>query len=610
MEKGKYANTVRINALQDGRVVLSLYVNDSKDNKEYFKAAARVRTAAAKGSKRRKVTVTKTEKTKHREKRMISSYLEANQWEYVLSVPAGGKDCAAVWKKFKNKYGYRYKERPLQYLMIKQPDGLYGVISNAAVEGEKIPLIDVEHMVVGAFDVSMIDSLSKMSLRYECKGKEKSYVSSQHLNKKRYEFVNLDGIEYFELPDNAIVTKGQASLVFNGGTAEENMAAARRFMAEKKVENVAEEHKKFDNVAELTADAEAMKDLQKSFESQVDKATNNDFIKNVGVYGFGSSEFEYKHSVNQHTNSIIFAAMQNGTVVWCADWLVKEKKWSELKRWNVFPTVYYWQNIETGELIYVGLSATPLTRHTDHLARNGYSEENRREDGVYDRYMQCEGVTADKLKALYLPVGWYKEKTEYTHEKEIKTLFDGQSPKIPYITLNDYNEFEKAEARLQRKLIHGWKKGVVRTDIFLGENHSDVLEAERVFGEQIKAGKNTKKAVAEAARGKDDRLKKYLRLNAEYLENENKPLEKCMEWWGFFFSTMMQTENKNGFVQLDVIAELIRKNRVGLEDLQLNVLNSKPETKEQRTKRKETLEQIFKKENEKAQIDGWVNEFD
>lgn len=599
MEKYKYADTAKINVKPDGSVVCSLYVNDSKEKKEYFKNAARMKKVAGSNGnskKKRTVTVSKSTKARHKDKLKVESYLQANSWEYVLRVPVTSVDHATTWRKFMQRYNYRHKDHPLQYVMVKGDGELYGVISNAPVEGENIPLVNVEHSIVSAFDNSMIKQMTALSLQYEYKGNEKSFVSSNGLKKKSFEFVNLGGFEMFSLPDDALVTQMQASLVFNGGTVEENLAAARRFIKEKRVDRVSiDEAKKYNNAEDLAADSVAMTGLLNEFKERVFAASNNDYIKNVGVYGANSSEFEYGHSVNANTNSIRFAAMKSGTIMLSARWLVESKKWDELRR-NIFPTVYYWQNIETRELIYVGLSATPITRHTDHLARNNY--ENRKADGVYDRYIVAEGVPSDKLKALYLPVGYYRELSEFggnikDYATDIKTL-------------------ELAEARLQRRLVHVWKKGTVRTDIFLGAAHDDVLKAERLFIEKLKSGQLIEKAADEAATidgNRVDRLKQYLKRNAEY-DMKNQPLEKCMNYWHNFFKGVMSVENKNGFVELKVIADLLRKSRFGLEDLQKNVIATEPETAGQRWARVDKLGEIWEKENEMAQIDGWIPEFD
>ena len=83
-----------------------------------------------------------------------------------------------------------------------------------------------------------------------------------------------------------------------------------------------------------------------------------------------------------------------------------------------------------------------------------------------------------------------------------------------------------------------------------------------------------------------------------------------MEWWEHYFKKIRKVDNKKGFVKLDVIAEIIRQDRVFWEDVSLSVFADEPETKEKRLVRHDKLEQIFKKENEKAQINAWTNEFD
>lgn len=623
MAKVRYANTARINRKPDGSIVVSLYVNESK---EYFnKAVARARTARTTAT-RRKVKISKTDKERHREKIKISGYLEANQWEYVLRVPVPNNNHAAVWRSFTEKYRYRHKYAPLQYLMIKGAGELYGVISNAPVEDGKIPMVDIEHEVLGVFNVSMIGAMERMTLQYNRTGTDKAYMNSKGLNKKTYDYINLDNIEQFELPDDALLTVGQASIVFDGGTAEENEKAVQQFLSEKKVQKLSSGlAKKYNDVKELVKDKDAMKELYFEFRKNVSVAMKNDYVKNVGVYDTDNSKFEYiptmddiennNIQIDVSSNSIMFKVEKDNTIVWSARWLVGEKNWDEL-RWNTFPVVYYWYNVETGELIYVGRSITPITRHTDHFARNKY--KNRNEDGVYDRYIEKKGVSADKLKALYLPVGYYIEPNEYTNSKgESSFLYDGKNPKIPYVTLDDdgNEKIQQAEARIQNRLIKSWDKGLVLTDNFLGVCCSDVLKAEVLFFEHRKKGKSIEEAAKDVAalfipnHKKRDRLFKYLKYNALYKRDsgDNDPLQKCMDWWGAHFE-QREYENIGGFSTLDAVIDVLRKDRFGLEDMMNNVIAPVQETAEQRKNRHETMISMWEKENDMSMIDGWIPE--
>ena len=620
MAKVRYANTVRIDRKPDGSRVVCLYVNESK---EYFnKAVARARTARITAT-RRKVKISKTDKERHREKNKISGYLEANQWEYVLRVPVPNNNHAAVWRSFTEKYRYRHKYAPLQYLMIKSAGELYGVISNAPVEDGKIPMVDIEHEVLGVFNVSMIGAMERMTLQYNRTGTDKAYMNSKGLNKKTYEYINLDNIEEFELPDDALLTVGQASIVFDGGTAEENEKAVQQFLSEKKVQKVA---KKYDDVKELVKDKEAMTELYFEFRKKVSAAMQNDYVKNVGVYGLDSDEIEYRPAlheieteqldkyVNANENSITFAVMLNGTVIWSAFWFAETKKFEEM-RWNTVPTVYFWENIKTHDVIYVGQSKTPIQRHVQHLGRNNHSNDDMMKDKVY-AYMKNNDVPVEDLKAWYLIVEYYKEPKTITTETPYENgecvtreIYEGSMPKVQYISKSvwyDKEEIEMAEARLQRWLIHGWKKGKVRTDIFLDAEYEDVIKAERLFDEKIANGKSVEAAARDAAKGITN-LKNYLVRYYNYkVKYPNDVLKKCVNWWKEYFDNQRKIETSNGCVGLDVIIDVLRKNRIGLEDLIMRVVGS--ETKEQTTARYDTIKKGYKKENDMSMTDGWIPE--
>ena len=358
MEKYKYADTAKINVKPDGSVVCSLYVNDSKEKKEYFKNAARMKKAAGSNGnskKKRTVTVSKSTKAKHRDKLKVESYLQANSWEYVLRVPITSVDHQTTWTKFKQRYNYKHKDHPLQYVMVKGDGELYGVISNAPVEGENIPLVNVEHSVVSAFDNSMIKQMTALSLQYKYKGKEHSYVSSNGLKEKTFEFVNLGGIEYFSLPDNALVTQMQASLVFNGGTVEENLAAARRFIEEKKVEKITVDYYTY----RLQSEIENMlkhnnfKGIAASVSGNIDDLEITEPVKKL-YDGKERTIVEAKYK-----NQVVFRMANYETIL------------------DRHPMQYIIWNWKTGMIYYVGLAKEPLCRYCDHFGYNNYPEQLR-----------------------------------------------------------------------------------------------------------------------------------------------------------------------------------------------------------------------------------------
>lgn len=586
---------IRVKENIDGRLIVDGWYEQARHKGAPKKKNDEPKTPQTPEERANEIEIRRRHKAAEVEDRLI-----ANSWEYTIVLTNCKKhDAASQWDNFKNQFKKKHKLQSYLAVPVDFPEKFLIVAVVSGVPADVMRAAKYCSCEVIPFELSHIEPIKK-AVQY--RAGLRSYFPSRKLIVREGKVEKAEPCEADREWES--VTGFNAVISFDSWAEFEYWKKTGKRMESKA--------KEFDNVLELAADADAMKGLLLSFQSNVDKATKKDYVKNAGVYGLDSSEFEYRHTTNKRNNTIEFAAMQDGTIVLSARWFAMEKEWDEL-RWNVFPTVYYWQNIETGELIYGGLSATPISRHTDHIGNNAYEKSS---DGVL-KYMQREGVTADKLKALYLPVGWYKEKTEYTNSKGVtEALYDGQSPKFAYITTDisikkrNNKKFKEAEARLQRTLIHGWKKGNVRTDIFLGENYSDVMEAERVFWKQIKDGKSIDEAATEAARGKASRLKDYLEYNAEYLKNENQPLEKCMEWWEYYFKKIRKVDNKKGFVKLDVIAEIIRQDRVFWEDVSLSVFADEPETKEKRLVRHDKLEQMFKKENEKAQINAWTNEFD
>ena len=389
MEKYKYADTAKINVKPDGSVVCSLYVNDSKEKKEYFKNAARMKKAAGSNGnskKKRTVAVSKSTKAKHRDKLRVESYLQANNWEYVLRVPITSVDYSTTWKNFKDKYGYRHKERPLQYVMVKGDGELYGAISNAPVDGDKIPLVNVEHSIVSAFDKSLIKQITALSLRYEYKGKEHSYVSSNGLNEKSFEFVNLAGIEYFSLPNNALVTQMQASLVFNGGTVEENLAAARRFIEEKKVENVAEENKWKKHVLD-------------ELKSKLPHCNRFKIVAPSVAGGFDNLDIsEPEEIMFEGKMRTLIDAKYKGQIVY--------REIGGESMMDRRPAMYFIFHRTTGKIYYVGLAKEPLNRYCDHFGKNihRYKGQDSNTSDFY-RYIKANGLSFDDFSIGFIPCG-------------------------------------------------------------------------------------------------------------------------------------------------------------------------------------------------------------
>lgn len=446
MEKYKYADTAKINVKPDGSVVCSLYVNDSKEKKEYFKNAARMKKAAGSNGnskKKRTVTVSKSTKAKHKDKLKVESYLQANSWEYVLRVPITSVDHQTTWTKFKQRYNYKHKDHPLQYVMVKGDGELYGVISNAPVEGENIPLVNVEHSVVSAYDKSVIKQLTGLSLQYKYKGKEHSYTSSNGLKEKTFEFVNLGGIEYFALPDDALVTQMQASLVFNGGTVEENLAAARRFIKEKRVDRVEKESEK-----------KAMRNfLESGFNKQYPELKNNiDMV----IFDKGYIENPEKIKLNYRVEDgfEIVTACYNGYEILEQVKAVGKKRKRHAytyphTQYN-FPYVYFIVSLENGMVYYVGQTGEPLKRYCQHFGIYKFKTDQTNNSEFY-QYI-TETFPADK---------WQEEFNKYTmlFIPLLKYEIDGKIVKYLPRFRTSKVEIEKAEARFQNLILQLEEKG-------------------------------------------------------------------------------------------------------------------------------------------------------
>lgn len=436
MEKYKYADTVKINVKPDGSVVCSLYVNDSKEKKEHFKNAARMKKAAGSNgnsNKKRTVAVSKSTKEKHRDKLRVESYLQANSWEYVLRVPITSVDYSTTWKNFKNKYGYRHKERPLQYVMVKGDGELYGAISNAPVEGDKIPLVNVEHSIVSAFDKSLIKQMTALSLRYEYKGKEHSYVSSNGLNEKTFEFVDLGGIEYFPLPDDALVTQMQASLVFNGGTVEENLAAARRFIEAKKVLGSMEE--------EFSYHKYRMK-------SDITKYVRYNNFKGIAASVAGSvDDLEITEPVlamYDGKERTIVKAIYEGQVVFA------EANYESLL--DRFPVLYFIMNWKSGLIYYIGLAKEPLVRFCDHFGYNYYAYKDR------DRFLktaQEKGWDLKEFRMDFIPSAGFFAEDGLFIKSEMVTSYDLDSPEYVH-SLNKRSKHTDKMAEGDEAVMQWW----------------------------------------------------------------------------------------------------------------------------------------------------------
>ena len=436
MEKYKYADTVKINVKPDGSVVCSLYVNDSKEKKEHFKNAARMKKAAGSNGnskKKRTVAVSKSTKAKHRDKLRVESYLQANSWEYVLRVPITSVDYSTTWKNFKNKYGYRHKESPLQYVMVKGDGELYGAISNAPVEGDKIPLVNVEHSIVSAFDKSLIKQMTALSLRYEYKGKEHSYVSSNGLNEKTFDFVTLSGIEYFSLPDNALVTQMQASLVFNGGTVEENLAAARRFIEEKKVLGSMEE--------EFSPHKYRMK-------SDIKKYVRYNNFKGIAASVAGSVDnleiTEPVLAMYDGKERNIVKAIYEGQVVFA------EANYESLL--DRFPVLYFIMNWKSGLIYYIGLAKEPLVRFCDHFGYNKYAYKDR------DRFLktaQEKGWDLKEFRMDFIPSAGFFAEDGLFIKSEMVTSYDLDSPEHVH-SLNNRSKHTDKMAEGDEAVMQWW----------------------------------------------------------------------------------------------------------------------------------------------------------
>lgn len=440
MGKGKFADTVKINVKSDGSVVCSLYVNDSKDRKEQFKNAARIKKASGSngsgenGSKKnRTVTVSKSTKAKHKDKLTVESYLQANSWEYVLRVPVTSVDLANTWRNFKNRYGYKHKNHKLQYVMVKGDGELYGVISNAPVENGKIPLVNVEHSVVAAFDNSMIKKLTGLSLQYEYKGKEHSYVSSNGLKKKTFEFVNLDGIEYFSLPDDALVTQRQASLVFNGGTVEENLAAARRFIEEKKV---------------LSSMEEEFNRYKLQIKMDIEKYVKYNNFKGIAASVAGSVDnleiTEPVLAMYDGKERNIVKAIYEGQVVFA------EANYESLL--DRFPVLYFIMNWKSGLIYYIGLAKEPLVRFCDHFGYNNYAYRDR------DRFLktaQEKGWDLKDFRMDFIPSAGFFAEDGLFIKSEMVTSYDLAAPDYVH-SLNNRKKYTDKLAEGDEAVMQWW----------------------------------------------------------------------------------------------------------------------------------------------------------
>ena len=209
-----------------------------------------------------------------------------------------------------------------------------------------------------------------------------------------------------------------------------------------------------------------------------------------------------------------------------------------------------------------------------------------------------------KLKARYLNVEWYKEKTYYVNsEGKEADIYSIDSEIVQYVSPKNITKNDdillQAEARLQKILIHKWKKGIVRTDVFLGVSYSDVLMAENTFAEKVKAGYKTDEAVKIAVKDivpvfpakNTDRLKKYLKCNYEY-DIQTDPLKKCMNYQKWYFEEFKQsTKTVNGFVPITDFVEDLSKDIKNQDEIFCGIV--KGETSNERNQRRDFRDYIM-----------------
>ena len=499
MEKYKYADTAKINVKPDGSVVCSLYVNDSKEKKEYFKNAARMKKAAGSNGnskKKRTVTVSKSTKAKHRDKLKVESYLQANSWEYVLRVPITSVDHQTTWTKFKQRYNYKHKDHPLQYVMVKGDGELYGAISNAPVENGKIPLVNVEHSIVSAYDKSVIKQLTGLSLQYKYKGKEHSYTSSNGLKEKTFEFVNLGGIEYFSLPDDALVTQMQASLVFNGGTVEENLEAARRFIEEKRVKEVARDFAG-------TAKTNIYKEHGEWFPYLIGNVLPMEkLVYNVPVVKkYNGQQIEF--NAIQYDGKVVFAQTQKGDYIQF-----------------LLPCVYFIIHNDTGLIYYIGSTRTPIHRYCNHFGINTYygvsdkGKPYKNSSGFYE-YVIRHGLDFGDFRMLYMPMTYW----------EMDSL-SGVKTKMSYCPFFEY-DLETGKRDEQLRMAEAYLHEIFKNSehVFVPERNEDCPEKEDgIYPIFLNSDDTRKKCAAN-----------YKKYKEQYLDIGMCPVTSCFELHGGFY---------------------------------------------------------------------------
>ncbi len=495
-----------------------------------------------------------------RNKADLYGYLMANPWEYtVVFYDVQKKDVAtfsdAVRQHCKNKgYKLRYVHVPVDIA-----DGGFYVLS--AVSG--VPADVLQKMSFCKCYVLPYGSHHAPKIRdmVQYRRGVRGFISSQNLNEPEVTIIKNPGFYKGDITTDlyAVSTFSSKESVLHFAETGERMGDLA---------------KKYDNAAELYKNQNALNDLIELFKLQkVTPATANGFIKNVAVDGLDADNLSYNCLLVEQKNEIIIYLMINEVIAFASAWNTKKKTFYDL-RWDVRPTVYYWHNEDNGELIYAGLSKTPSTRHCQHLY-----EGNVEKDGIW-LYMQREKIDAKKLKARYLNVEWYKDKTHYVNRNGVEDdIYSQESAIVQYVSPKNITKgddaLSEAEARLQRKLIHNWSKGIVRTDIFLGVSHSDVLKAECDFDKKVKEVHDIDKAAQMAVKNiipvppakNTDRLKNYLKRNYEY-DNQLDPLKKCMDYQKWYFENFKRSvKTVNGFVPIENLVEDMSKDVKNNEEL-------------------------------------------
>ena len=412
-----FVNMARGDLKPDGAVVGSFYYDDSTNKKEYLKNAARMKKAAGSSAdgekpsrKKRTVKVSKSVKKKYRDKNRVEGYLQYNSWEYVLRVPITSVDHQTTWTKFKQRYNYKHKDHPLQYVMVKGDGELYGAISNAPVEGDKIPLVNVEHSVVSAFDNSMIKQMTALALQYEYKGKEHSYTSANGLNKKKFKYIELGNVWEVKAPEGALKTKGQFSTTFSSGTPEENMSRFKQYAdaVSRGDEERAEQIMENESVRkQLIADIEKM-------------LKYNNFRGIAASVAGGTENLEITEPVTimyEGKNRIVVGAKYKGQTVFA-----KADFETILDR---VPMLYIIMNWKTGLVYYVGLSKEPLIRFCDHFGYNHYPPSNR---DRFFRTAQEKGWDLNEFRMVFVPsAGFFDDEGKFV-KSELQSSYNVDSP--------------------------------------------------------------------------------------------------------------------------------------------------------------------------------------